>query len=176
MKRNVLASLVSLGSAMSLTLMLASSVFAECPVPWYQTDVNDLIQVKGTLYDNAGNQTKVQCTFATPFGAYGALTGGFSTPPSRDFQGMFFNCPALDWEISYPGPSGADVQIVKNGVPTNACSFVGARDSGSGYPYGWYMSSVLKFDPGTGFKSEKGTLTYNLPSGSFIGKFMVVRK
>ncbi len=163
--------------ALSLTVIGAAPVFADCPVPPYITDANDQIQIKGKVYDNAGNETKVQCKFTNPGGAYIAFTGGASSPPSRSFQGVSFNCPALDWELSEPfGPAGADVQIVKNGKLTNACAFVGQRDVGSGWPYGYYASTVLKFDPTTGFKSEKGTLIYNLTSGSFVGTYKVVAR
>jgi len=158
----------------SLTLIVAQPVFAVCPIPWYMTDANDLVQVKGKAYDNAGNETKVKCTLAYPDGAYGAWTGGASSPPTRMFQGLP-QCPGLDGEVGHPiGPGGADVQIVKNGKPTNACAFVGQLDSGHGWPEGLYISAVLKFDAGGAFKSEKGTLIYNLSSGSFIGKYKVV--
>ena len=169
--------LVLLALVLNLGVLPASPGFAECPAPWYITDANDLIQIKGTLYDNAGNETKVQCTFANPDGAYRAYTGGFSTPPTRSFEGFDFNCPALDSQLSEPiGPAGTDVQVVKNGKLVNSCAFVGQRDAGAGWPYGYYMSSVLKFDPIAGFKSEKGTLVYNLTSGSFIGKIRVVAR
>jgi hypothetical protein len=159
------------------SLMLARPAVAVCPIPFYITDANDLVQIKGKAYDNAGNETTVKCTLADAFGAYQAITGGASDPPSRNFQGINFACPELDYEAGDPfGPAGADVQIVKNGTLTNACAFVGQRDSGSGYPQGIYMSSVLKFDAGGNFKSEKGTLIYNLGSGSFIGKFKVVAR
>jgi hypothetical protein len=179
MKRLVLSSFVSLAFTLGFAVVVARPAYAVCPAPWYITDANDLIQIKGTLYDNAGNATKVSCTFANPFGAYIAATNGFSTPPTRSLQGFPYNCPALDAELGHPiGAAGADEQIIKNGVPTNACAFVGQLDGSGGtqWPNGWYMSSVLKFDPVTGFKSEKGTLIYNLTSGSFIGKFTVIAK
>ncbi len=164
-------------AALSLTVGLASPVFGECPTPPYIMDGNDLLQVSGTVYDNMGNRSNVKCTMLFPQAAYIAFTGGASSPPCRSFQGIEFSCPALDPEVGGPiGPCGADNQIVKNGTPANACAFVGQRDAGSGWPFGVYMNSVLKFDATTGFKSEKGTLMYNLTSGSFVGKFKVLRR
>ena len=161
----------------SLTLVVAQPVFAVCPISFYITDANDLVEVKGRAYDNAGNETKVKCTLADASAAYAAWTGGSSTPPSRSFQGLSYACPGLDWEVDSPtGPAGADVQIVKNGTPKNACAFVGQRGSGYGWPGGLYISSVLKFDAGGNFISEKGTLIYNLSSGSFVGTFKVVAR
>lgn len=158
-------------------ILTAAPGSAMCPIPPYNTDANDLVQIKGTVYDNAGNETKVKCTSADASAAYHAFTGGASDPPSRAFAGLPFDCPALDYEAGGPfGPTGADVQIVKNGKLKNACAFVGHRDAGSGYPRGISMNSVLKFDAAGNFKSEKGTLTYNLTSGSFVGTFKVVAR
>jgi len=163
--------------AMGSLVIAPQAVVAMCPIiSFYITDANDLVQIKGKIYDNAGNETKVSCTPDNADGRYRAYTGGTSSPPARAFEQIPWDCPGLDWELDAPtGANGADVQIVKNGAQTNACAFVGARDSFT-YPYGWYISSVLKFDPVTGFKSEKGTLIYNLTSGSFIGKFKVVAR
>jgi hypothetical protein len=164
--------------ALSPTFVLAPAVFAVCPAAFYITDANDLIQIKGKAYDNAGNETKVKCTLADPWvtAAYGAFTGGASDPPSRMFQGFPYGCPALDPELGYPfGAAGADVQVVKNGTPKNACKFVG-QYSLTTWPHGFYVSTVLKFDAAGNFKSESGTLTYNLSSGSFVGTFKVVAK
>jgi len=158
-------------------LALPQPASALCNIPWYVTDSDDLIRIKGKLYDNVGNETKVDCTFANPDNGYRAWTGGSATPPGRNIYTAYENCPVLDPELSdSTGASGADVPIYKNGTPTNACAFVGQRNVGSGWPYGYYISSVLKFDPVKGFKSEKGTLIYNLTSGSFIGKFSVIAK
>lgn len=146
------------------------------PIPLYITDATDLIQVKGKAYDVAGNETNVKCTFPAPFGAYIAATGGASDPPSRSFQGFPFGCSALDSELGDPfGAWGADVQIIKNGTAKNACAFVGQYSSYTN-PRGFYVNSVLKFDAGGAFKSEKGMLTYNLTSGSFVGTFKVVAR
>ena len=160
---------------LNLIVMLAPPAFALCPVPDYISDGDDLIQVKGKLYDNAGNETKVSCKFTGEANAYAAFPT-FSTPPSRNYQGFPFKCPALDIEVGSPfGPAGADVPIVKNGVDSKACSFVGQRNSGYGFPYGIYVSAVLKSHAGE-FKSEKGALIYNLPSGSFVGTYKVTRR
>jgi hypothetical protein len=162
---------------LSLTFMLAPPVFAVCPAADYITDDNDLVQVKGKAYDNAGNETKVKCTFSG--GAYYAAFTHGSIPPSRNFQGFPVGCPALDSELGYPfGAVGADVQIVKNGATKKACAFVGQYIS-LGDPHmaqGFHVSSVLKFDAAGNFKSESGTLTYYLSSGSFIGTYKVVAK